>query len=162
MKINIQNLNFKTSKMVKDMLPGEIGVFLKNSHNIDDESDPIVLYRTTNDAEFDIINLSGLDSGFMFFDNPDAFVGMLENKDVVIDITEKKKDFDFYPKLKTVKRSTSTQDDSSSVDGTIKIKMKDFYDFVEMTNPMCCDKVKYSEPIFNKEKNIIQVDFSIY
>ena len=91
MNIKIDDLKFKIIKQVKEMLPGEIGVFLKNSHNIDDESDPIVLYRTTNDAEFDIINLSGLDSGFMFFDNPDAFVGMLENKDVVIDITEKKK-----------------------------------------------------------------------
>ena len=162
MNIKIDDLKFKIIKQVKEMLPGEIGVFLKNSHNIDDESDPIVLYRTTNDAEFDIINLSGLDSGFMFFDNPEAFVGILENKDVAIDISDKKKDFDFYPKLKTLKKSNLIQDDSSTVDGTIKIKMKEFYEFVEMTNPMCCDKVKYFEPFFNKEKNIIQVDFSIY
>lgn len=49
MNIKIDDLKFKIIKQVKDILPGEIGVYLKNKRFIDDATDPIILYRTDNE-----------------------------------------------------------------------------------------------------------------
>lgn len=87
MNIKIKDqIKYKDKKQIKDMNPSEIGVLLKDGSRICDETDLVILYRTNDPDNFDVINLSGIDSGYMFFSDGDSWVGILDGFEVDLTI----------------------------------------------------------------------------
>jgi len=152
MKIDIDDFSFKVKKKISDMTPGEIGVFLKNGLNIDDESDPMILLK----GDEDVVNLSYLGSDFIFQDTPDEIVGILDS-DIKIMISKK-----IYPnrKMKASERDLKAFSHENKIEGTIKVKLKEFHEFIDMKSPIC-DEVDYCTPRFNSDKKLIEVDFYV-